>query len=140
MLNYPKPQQPIPPQSYPMVPYYHAPIVSAPRVLLQDQVPAPPPRVHPMQADPSVDPISRRTRSHTQTAEQPVDQRMRSQIKQSLTVTPYQASQQYLDKALLSLWYNHVTALATLVLKFETGESLEYCQLQHHPKYKKILE
>ena len=55
-------------------------------------------------------------------------------------VTPSQAPQWYFPKLLLALWYTSVTAPEMPVLYAETGRSLEYLHLYHHPKYQKNSE
>ena len=62
------------------------------------------------------------------------------QLNQALLFTSYQDSQWYFPKARLALWSTPVTALAITVLNAKTGKSLEYFQLQHHPKYQKNWE
>ena len=113
-----------------------APCETSPRLRIQHNLPEPPPpRVHPKETAPD-QLIARRTRSHTQNSQPPVDLSM--QLKQSLVVTPSQAYQWYFPKALLALWSTPVTSLSMPVLNAEAGESLEYHQLWHHPKYPKI--
>ena len=67
MLKQLKPQYPIPPQLTPWVPNETAPGVPAPRVQFPNQLPVPPQRVHPKETVLEVEPISRHTRSYTQT-------------------------------------------------------------------------
>ena len=97
-------------------------------------------RVHPKETIPVVDTIECLTRSHPRKVEPLVALRMRDQLHQYLTVTPYQASQWYLPKALLSLWTTPFTSLVVPVLDTETGEYLAQRHLHHHTKYKNIWE
>ena len=62
-----------------------------PRVHMQDQVPAPAPRVNPNK-EPDQEPVGRRTLPQYQTTEQTIAKRTQSQLKQALTVTPAQAA------------------------------------------------
>ena len=109
---------------------------------MQDQVPAPAPRVNPKK-EPDQEPVGRRTRSQYKTKEQPVAKRMRSQLKQALTVTPAQVAQRKSPKGLLALWCTPETSLDHLampVLDPDTGNTIEYRQLRRHSKYKKLWE
>ena len=126
----------------PRVPEHNNPPKPTPRVHIQNQVPAPAPRVNPKKY-PVQEPVGRCTRSQYQTSEQPIARRTRSQLKQSLTVTPAQAAQHKLPKELLALCCTPETSLdhlAMSVLDPETGNTMEYRQLRRHPKYKKIWE
>ena len=114
------------------------PSAPAQRVQFQYQVPSPPPRVHPKEDNPSVDPVARRTRSDTKTVEQPVDQSMMYQLKQALMVTPSQDYQHYFPKSILYLFTTAVTALAMPVLDAEMVESLEYRQIRCNTRYQNI--
>ena len=134
MLMQPKPQHPILTQPTPKVPNEPAPCAPAPRFILQNKLPVPPPTVHSKETILEVEPISCRTTYHTETVEPPVDLRTRAQLHQDLTVTPSQSSQRYFPKALLALWNTLVTALAMPVLDAKICESLEYRQVRHHPK------
>ena len=140
ILKKTKPQYPISPQSDTRVTNDPVTSAPAPRVRFQYQVPAPPPRVHPKEAAPEVEPVARRTRPHTQTAEIPVTQSTRAQLNQYLMVTPYQAPQCYFPKDLLSLCTTPVTDLDMPVLDSEMGEPLEYHRLCCNPKYQNIWE
>ena len=122
MIKQPKTQQPIPPESTPMVSNKPAPCAQAPMVWLQNQLSAPHPRVHPKETSPEVDPIAHHTRSHMRTVEPLFAQNTRDQLQQALTVTPSQASQWYFPKDILALCTTPITALAMLVLDAETGE------------------
>ena len=110
----------------------------ATRQKIHQHVSTPYPRVNPKDTPPAVQPIARRTRSYTQNTQPPIALRTRAQLQQALRVTTYQASQGYPPKALLTLWSTPVIDPDMPVLNAETGETLEYRQLQHHPKYQKI--
>ena len=113
---------------------------TAPRRTIHQHVPAPYTRVNPKDTPPAVQPISRRTRSHTQNTQPPIALRTRDQLQQALRVTPYQEYERYFPKALLALWSTPVTDVDMPVLNNEIGENLEYRQLRHHTEYQKIWE
>ena len=94
----------------------------------------------PKDTPPEFQPIARHTRFHTQNRQPSIALETRAQLQQTLRFTPSQASQLYFPKALLALCSNHVIELSMPVLNAEKGETLEYRQLQHHPKYQKIWE
>ena len=107
---------------------------------IHQHVPAPSPRVNPKETPPAVQPITRHTRSHTKNTQPPISMRTRAQLQQCLRVMPSEAYYQHLPKALLYLWSTPVTDLSMPVLNAETGETLEYRQLRHYPKYQNIWE
>ena len=107
---------------------------------IHQHIPAPSPRVNPRETHPAVQPITRHTRSHTKNTQPPISMRTRAQLQQCLRVMPSEAYYQHLPKALLYLWSTPVTDLSMPVLNAETGETLEYRQLRHYPKYQNIWE
>ena len=79
-------------QTTPRVPIKLARFDPAPRQTIHQHVSATYPRVNPKDTPPAVQPISRRTRSHTQNTQPPIALCTRSQLQQALKVTPYQLS------------------------------------------------
>ena len=96
-------QQPQKSQQPPRVPENNNLPKHNPRVHIQDQVPAPAPRVNPKKK-PDQEPVGRCTRSQYQTTEHPTAKRTRSQLNQALTVTQAQAAQRKTPKESLALW------------------------------------
>ena len=99
-------------QKTPSLPNEPARCEPAPRQTIYQQVPAPSPRVNPKETPPAVQPIARRTRSHTQNTQPPIDLCTRSQLQQALRFTTSQEFQLYPPKVLLALWSTHITELA----------------------------
>ena len=137
MLKQSKLQHLIPPQPTPRVPNKPLLCEPAPKLKIQHNAPVlPHPRVHPKDTSPDQT-IAHHTRSHMLNSQPPVN--LEIQLQQALVVTSSQYSHHYLPKDLLSFWCTPVTALTMPVFNTETGESLEYCKLRQHTKYKKGL-
>ena len=135
-------QQPQRAQQPTRVPEENNPPGQAPRVQFQYQVPVPSPSVPPNN-EATQEPVGQRTHSQSHLPEQPIARRMRSQLKQALSVTPSQAAQLKFPRELLALWCMPVTSMEHIsmpVLDPDTGDTLEYRQLRRHPKYRNIWE
>ena len=109
---------------------------------VQDQVPAPAPRVTPNK-EAIQEPVGRHTRSQYQRSDQHIARLMRSQLKQALSVTPAQSAELKLPRELLALWCMSETSLDHIdmpVLDPDNGDTMEYRQLRRHPNYRYIWE
>ena len=126
----------------------------APRVVTFDPPPAamlPAPRVAieiPRPHEPI--PIARRMRSATPSASAPISSRTRSKqaptlseralLSDALQVTPSKATQRKYPPHLLALWCTPVDEITCPVYDQDSGDTLEYRQLRHHPQYCDIWE
>jgi hypothetical protein len=108
----------------------------APRVAIKNPIPP--------------EPIARRTRSSTPGVSAPISSRTRSRgsvtineqalLSDALQVTPAKSAHRKYPPHLLALWCTPVDEIACPVYDQDSGDTLEYRQLRHHPKYRNIWE